>query len=122
MCAAMLFLSVGCASLKPKPDAGSPPMSQQDAITLRAEQVIASSAAIADAFLLWEHENRAALPQGVTDTADNIRRQSGLWINARSFLRSYKAGNLANANRLNSILDELEQIEATATKALTEKL
>jgi hypothetical protein len=110
------MLAPGCAAFK----GDSPPLtatvSQPEQLVVRAEQTIAMTFDIVDAFLLWEYHNRELVGADVRDIADRLRREApGAFMTARSFLRAYK-GN-PSPQQAAAVERELGKLSEMASKA-----
>lgn len=116
---ASILLGPGCASLDP---AGP---YQGDKVLFEADQAIGTAYGLLDAFVAWEHANRAALA-GVPEirkAADRIRAGAPGWIDSAIRLRDAYKLNPSGENReaLASALRVLRQALAEAAGYLAQR-
>jgi hypothetical protein len=112
----LLILCLACAQGCATRETSPPPHRESASLTLRAEQTIAVSFDIVDAFLLWEYHNRESLGADVRDVAERLRREApGAFMTARSFLRAYKSN--PSPQQAAAVERQLQTLADMASKA-----
>ena len=91
---ALLCVLPGCqTTLAPGPYAGN-------AALYATDSVVTASFGVLDAFMAFQHANRASLPSDVNAFADRVRRDAPQWAKSILALRDVYAATPTAENRL----------------------